>query len=891
MATALYRLGRTAYRRWPVFMLAWLLAIAGIAGFAKAESKPMSESFTIPGLPSIEAAETQKELFPNAVSADKQVTGQVVVQAPAGHTLAEQPYKGQVDALVASLAKMPQLSRTSQLANPAVAGPMVEKQVVAAAQKQGTPTAVATTNARYLSPLSADKRTGVISWTFDAENPQDVDEDTKTYVTDAVEKAHSDNLVAVAGGTGMQQTEMGGSSEAIGIVFALVILVITFGSLVAAGLPIIGAIVGVVLGSLCITASTAFFDISSSTPTLSSMIGLAVGIDYALFILSRYRSELTRTKDREHAIGIAIGTAGSAVVFAGLTVVVALTALWLSGISILGAMGIAAAGTVTLAVLVALTLLPAILGALKGKAFAGRVRRQKEIAEDDHEFVNGSVRLGRGIRVAPIAVTLLATALLGGLAAPVGDLHLGLPSDATAAVGTDARTGADLLAAGWGPGKNAPMIAVVDNRGITDAKKRAAALGAVTQWAAKDSGVANAQVVQATQDLKGAVVMITPRTGPADRATDDLLTRLHDSKDATQDATGAKIGITGITAIQADFSDRLASALPVYLGTVVVLAFLILTLVFRSLVVPAIATLGFLLSVLATLGVMVKLVQDGLFGFFDPQPIMSLMPTLLIGIVFGLAMDYQVFLTTRMREAYVHGMNPADAIIDGFRHSGRVVTAAALIMISVFAAFAAQDNALIKSIGVGLATAVFLDAFVVRMVLLPAVMNLLGRHAWWMPRWLDKITPHVDVEGAGLQREGHAPATSAASTETADVADVAGVAGATEAPAATGATSAAALASSATAAGTAPVVADGHGRHERPAGTPAPAPASAAPAGGLPHEAPERVTGMLRGSVVDPTTGLPAGEVSGSFVGTYVDPSTGAVNGTFTGRLVRRDAD
>lgn len=754
MATALYRLGRAAYRRWPIVIVGWLLALLAVGGFAATQSKPFSTTFAIPGIPSVEAADTQKELFPQAKAADEEVSGQIVVKAPEGHTLAEQPYRGQVDKLLQKMNSTPQVSSETQFVNPVVAGPAQEKQVVAQSTKQGTPENVAKENAQALSPLSDNGRVGTISWNFAVDEALDVKPATQEYVQDAVAETSKDGLTAAVGGTGMQAMEMpSGTSELIGIGIALLVLVITFGSFVAAGLPILSAVIGIGVGLMGITGATAFFDLADTTTALASMIGLAVGIDYALFILSRYRTELRHTDDREHAMGRALGTAGSAVVFAGLTVLIALSAFALLGISILTAMGIAAAATVAIAVLVALTFLPALMGMLKGKAFAGRLRKEVVTDDEDHESVNGSVRLASRIRKAPWLAGLAVVAALAALALPAKDIHLGLPSDATAAAGSQARTSADLLAEGFGEGKNAPMIAVVDARDVEGGpKQQQAAFGEVVKWASADKGVANAQVVQANKGGDGAVVMITPTTGPADAATDDMLKRLRDGKGGLEDRTGASVGITGQTAIQADVSEMLNDALPVYLGIVVGLAFLLLVLVFRSLVVPLLATGGFLLSVLATLGVTVKLVQDGMFGIFDPQPIMSFMPTLLIGIVFGLAMDYQVFLTTRMREAYVHGMEARNAVVDGFRHSGRVVVAAALIMISVFAAFAFQDNALIKSIGVALATAVFLDAFLVRMVLVPAVMFMLGRHAWWIPRWLDRVLPNVDVEGEGLAK-------------------------------------------------------------------------------------------------------------------------------------------
>ena len=764
----LYRLGRTAYKKWPFFLLAWLIVAVGVGTIASTQSRPMSSTFSIPGIPSLKAADMQKELFPNQTSADKQVNGQIVVKAPAGHTLAEEPYKSQVDQLVAAVRTAPQMPKTSTLANPVDAAAGMQKQMQAQQQKsaaqQGakapkmTPAqqkAAAEQGKKILaaaSPLSQDKRIGVISWNFDVTNVMDIKPDTQKAIRADVDKAQKNGLTVVAGGQGMQEMmQPGGSSELIGIAIALVVLVLTFGSIVAAGMPILNAVIGLMVGMMGITASTMWFDLPETTTALASMIGLAVGIDYALFILSRYRAELRHTDDRAHAMGRALGTAGSAVVFAGITVIIALSAFSVLGISMLTAMGLGAAFTVLLAVLVSLTLLPALMGMFKGKAFGLKVRKDKAADEADHNSVNGSVRLGRGIAKAPWAVALAVVAILVALAVPVKDLHLGLPSDATAAKGTEARTSADILAEGFGPGKNAPMIAVMDARQVPgDAQAKAAAFQKYAADVSKDAGVASAFVATTNKTGDGAVVMITPKTGPADKATDDLLTRLRDGQPTFDKTNHTTTGITGQTAIAADISQKLADALPKYLAIVVGLAFILLMIVFRSLLVPALATLGFLLSVLGTMGVTVKLVQDGLFGIFDPQPIMSFMPTLLIGIVFGLAMDYQVFLTTRMREAYAHGMNPRDAVIDGFRHSGRVVTAAALIMTSVFAAFAAQDNALIKSIGIALATAVLLDAFLVRMILIPAIMLMVGKASWYMPKWLHKIVPNVDVEGESL---------------------------------------------------------------------------------------------------------------------------------------------
>ena len=466
--------------------------------------------------------------------------------------------------------------------------------------------------------------------------------------------------------------ELGGSSELIGVAVALLVLILTFGSLVAAGLPIITALFGVALGVTGITAMTAITDVGSTTPMLATMIGLAVGIDYALFILARYRSELQHTDDREEAVGIAVGTAGSAVVFAGLTVLIALSALAVVRIPFLTTMGIAAAGTVFVAVLVALTLLPAFLGLLKSKAFAGRVRRYQPAREADGKILNNGVRWARLVGRAPVAVVVLVVVGLGALALPMTNLHLAFPSDSTAAADTTQRKASDLSAAAFGPGRDAPLLLVVDGRDLAEGERQGA-YDEVTAWAAAQDGVVNAQVVVQNEDGTGAQILVTPATGADDTATEDLLTDLRDGQAGMEEETGTTIGVTGLTAITTDVSERLSGALPLYLAVVIGLAFVLLMIVFRSVLVPLIATLGFLLSVLATLGATVAVFQEGAFGLMEGQPIVSFMPIILIGLVFGLAMDYQVFLVTRMREAHVHGATTREAVVDGFRNSARVV--------------------------------------------------------------------------------------------------------------------------------------------------------------------------------------------------------------------------
>jgi RND superfamily putative drug exporter len=758
MATLLYRLGKTAYRKWPFFLAAWLIAFIAVGTVAGTLSKPMSDSFSIPGIPSEKAADMQAELFPGAKDAFDQASVKVVVAAPEGEKLADRGNAAAVDALVADLATLPQMPDSSDQRSPGPMNPVQaasaqREQFVKAADQAGGDATAAEANSEALSPLSADGRVGTITWDFDVDTVADVRPSTIDALGDVLAQARTQGLVVEANGSGTTaQPEIGGTSELLGIAVAILVLILTFGSLVAAGLPVLTAMFGVGLGLTGITAMTAFTNIGSTTPTLATMIGLGVGIDYALFILSRYRNELDHTDDRAEAAGVAVGTAGSAVVFAGLTVLIALAALAVARIPFLTTMGIAAAGTVFIAVMVALTLLPAVLGLMKSKAFGGRVRRTHPQRDAEGKLLNNGVRWARLVGRAPVAVVLLVVVGLGSLAIPLKDLHLAFPTDSTASTDTTQRKASDLIADAFGPGRDAPLLLVVDGRGLGSAAERSEAYSEVATWAGEQKGVTNAQVVAQNEQGSGAQVLVTPRYGADDTRTEDVLTALRDGQADVEQRTTTRIGVTGLTAITTDVSERLSSALPIYLMVVIGLAFLLLMLVFRSILVPLTATFGFLLSVLATLGATVAVFQEGAFGLMEGQPIVSFMPIFLIGLVFGLAMDYQVFLVTRMREAHVHGASTYEAVIDGFRNSARVVAAAAVIMISVFAAFILIDEPIIKSMGFALAIAVFFDAFVVRMALIPALMHLLGEKAWYLPRWLDRLLPDVDVEGEKLER-------------------------------------------------------------------------------------------------------------------------------------------
>ncbi|WP_436701940.1 MMPL family transporter [Nocardioides sp. BYT-33-1] len=762
MASLLYRLGKTAYRRWPLVLVAWLLALAGVGAVAATMSQPMTDQFSIPGIPSEKATDLQQELFPGSGSAIDEASVSIVVAAPEGEKLADEPYAGRVATLLEDLKTVPQMPRDGPV-GPVEEAASMEEQIVGMAVEQAEQSggdvdaarAAAEKNVAAVAPLSADGRVGTIDFAFDVKTVTDVEPETREAVLDAIDEARGDGLQVEVTGSGMEAGPGGDEglpvAELAGVGIALIVLAFTFGSLVAAGLPVLTAGLGVGLGVTGITAMTAFVELDSSTPLLATMIGLGVGIDYALFILARYRTELDHTEDREHAVGIAVGTAGSAVVFAGLTVVIALAALSLTGIPFLAAMGWGAAATVIIAVLVALTLVPAVLGILKSKAFAGRFRRYTPQRDESGKVLNNGVRWARLVGRAPWAFAAVVVVALGALAIPASNMHLAFPSDSTAPTDTTQRKAADLVNDAFGEGRLAPMLTVIDGRDIP-ADQRPAAYQQIVAWANGHDGVTNAQLGGMNEDGTGALMLITPTHGPDDTATEDLLDDLRNTTDEIEEATGATIGITGLTAIQTDVSQRLADALPLYLGVVIGLAFLILMLVFRSILVPLTATLGFLLSVMATLGATVAVFQEGTFGLFDGQPIISFIPIFLIGLVFGLAMDYQVFLVTRIREAYVHGASAREAVVDGFRNSARVVTAAALIMISVFGGFMFMPEPILQSMGFALAVAVFLDAFVIRMCLIPALMYLMGDKAWWLPTWLDRLLPNIDVEGESLDR-------------------------------------------------------------------------------------------------------------------------------------------
>ncbi|MEE1773509.1 MMPL family transporter [Streptomyces sp. JV185] len=726
MATFLYRLGRFSFRRRRLVALLWVVVLAACAfAAAKAPTAP-EDGFSMPGTESQKAFDLLDQRFPggNSNAAD----ARIVFVAPEGQKVTAGPNKAAIEKIVADVAGGDQ-----------VKGALDPFKMAGAVSKDGT-TAYSTVS-------------------YDVQSI-DLTDATKKALEDTAEKGRDAGLTVELGGSALvPEGELGGTTELVGVAAAAVVLLITFGSLAAAGLPLLTAIVGIGVG----VASIVAIGMSTTTTTLALMLGLAVGIDYALFIVSRYRTERAEGHGAEEAAARAVGTAGSAVVFAGLTVVIALAGLAVVGIPVLTKMGLAAASTVVIAVLVATTLLPALLGFFQ-KAVLPRSRRKGhggQRAKDGRP--NLGTRWARFVIRRPLAVLVLSILGLGLISVPALDLQLGMPGDEAKSTSTTQRRAYDALTDGFGPGFNGPLTVVVDAKAAKDPK--AAAAQAAKQLTAT-RGVVATTPPAFNEAGDTAVLTAVPSTGPSSEDTTELVRTIRDEARDLESGTGATMLVTGTTAVNIDVSQKVTDALVPYLALVVGLAFLLLMVVFRSLLVPLKAALGFLLSVTAAFGTIVAVFQWGwladTLGVEQTGPVMSMMPIFLIGVVFGLAMDYEVFLVTRMREAYVHGERPGEAIVTGFRHSARVVGAAAVIMIAVFAGFIGMSESMIKMMGVGLASAVFFDAFVVRMTVVPAVLALLGDRAWWLPKWLAKVLPQVDVEGEKLNHGGpSAPAEAA----------------------------------------------------------------------------------------------------------------------------------
>lgn len=761
MSTFLYTLGRWSFRHpWRV-LSAWLLILALAGGGVALFAKGTDNTFSIPGTESQAGLEMLSRTFPQVSGA----SADIVVVSADGASVRDQAYQ---DAIGTAVDDIGTLEFVEAVTNPF--------------------------DDRISGGVSDDDRAAIIRIQFSGEATAvpAATEDGLREDTEALGAALPSGSQAVLGGQ-LFATEVPGATitEALGVVIAAIVLMLTFRSLRLAWMPLATAILGVALSVALIFISTGFATVSSTTPLLAVMLGLAVGIDYALFIVSRHQDQVREGMDPEESAARATGTAGSAVVFAGITVLIALIGLGFANIPFLTTMGVAASVAVAIAVCIGLTLTPALLGFAKGRVvgwgYGSRGttsrRRRGMSAQEDADAVHAAA-LEREKKVAaakaraerngpakrwvglvtrhPVITTVAVIGLLGVTAIPAGSLALTLPTAGQLPEGNEARTTYELTEEYFGPGANGPLIMtgtiVTSNDPLT-------LMQDIGDEVAKIPGVAEVALATPNETADTGIVQIVPETGPEDPRTADLVRELRAAEDRLYDEFGVRLLVTGYTAVTIDISDQLGAALLPFGIFVVGLSLILLMIVFRSIWVPLTAAGGYLLSVAASFGVVAAVFEWGWFAdalhVAKVGPIISFMPIVLMGVLFGLAMDYQVFLVSRMREDYVHasreGRTPREialgAVRSGFRGSARVVVAAAVIMFSVFVAFVPEGDSSLKPIALGLAVGVAVDAFLVRMTLVPAILALLGAKAWWMPRWLDRLLPKLDVEGEAVERE------------------------------------------------------------------------------------------------------------------------------------------
>jgi putative drug exporter of the RND superfamily len=722
MSNYLYRLARFAFRRRRLVLAAWLAAASAAIAVAIASGGKTNDTFTIPGTEAQNAAAVLQAKLP-AFSGGQST----IVFATNGSAKVTDPAaKAAIESAMAKLTSTPQVS------------------------------AVTTPFQSHLVSPGGQIALGQVQWSAPATAVKD---SSLAAVTAAMKPAQAGGVHVAYNGSVYPgwRTPISEAPELIGLIIAFGILMITFGAFAAAGMPILGAIIGVITTLMGITAVASVVTIASASTTVALMLGLSCGIDYGLFILSRHRTNLLNGMTPEESVPLAMGTAGSSVVFAALTVIIALCGLTVVGIPFLTVMGLAAAASITVALLIALTLLPAMLGFAGPKvarftrlpllgAHAERVAR-RSAADPDSSAGAGWARFVVRHRV---AVLIGGIAVLGVLAIPALSIQLGLPSGASQPPGNTQRQAYDLTTEGFGAGFNGALLIVAqDIRSPADTQQIAAALTTLPDVA---------KVTPVTTHNGIALIKLIPESGPGDPATAALVHTIRDDRAAIEGQTGAHILVGGTTASNIDVSAKLSAALPIFLVVVVGLAFILLTFAFRTILVPITSILGFLLSMAAALGAQVAMFQWGwgqhIFGITPAQTI-SFLPIIMLAIIFGLSSDYEVFVVSRIKEDYTRNGHARRAVQRGTGLSARVVTAAALIMFSIFVAFMFTSDPTIKAIGFSFAAGVFLDAFVVRLTLVPAVMAIVGSRFWYHPQWFARHIPDPDIEG---QRLAHKPA-------------------------------------------------------------------------------------------------------------------------------------
>jgi RND superfamily putative drug exporter len=692
----------------------WTLAVLAVFFLAAAAGGTFVDDFSAPGSQSARAMDLVTENVPEAAKGK----ALVVFEAQDGATLDQD----QAD-VATVLEKVDKLDHVASVTDPFQAG-----------------------------TVSADGRIAYAELTLDVPE-REMGKPAFATLSQGVTGIDAENVRVELGGDAVFLNAGGGSSGhvGIGLLVALLVLLVVFGTLVAAVLPIGLALVAVGAGIGGITLLAGFMNVSVSAISVAGLVGLGVGVDYALFVVARYRENRTAGQDNRRALAAAMGTSGAAVVFAGGTVVIATSALAITGVGVLTSIGLATAMMVFSSVIAAITLLPALLSLLGDRIDKGSVIRRHRPAKAAQE--TAWWRFGHRVSARPWPYLLGSVIILLAIAAPALWMQTAFPAAGDAPKETTHRKAYDLLSEGFGTGINAPLMVVIDlNARGTDA----AGVTAVAQNIAAVPGITSVGDAQTSKDGDTVVFTATPTTGPADRDTSTTIDRVRD-------LIPGNVYITGITAVTDDLNAQLSRKLPLFIGAVIAVSFLLLMLVFRSVAVPLKAAVMNLLSIGAAYGVIVAVFQWGwgatLLGLQGATPITSIIVIIMFPILFGLSMDYEVFVLSRIREEYVRTGDNKESVARGLAGTGRVVTSAALIMVAVFLSFVASPIPSLKMLGLGLATAILIDATVVRMVLVPATMALLGKANWWLPSWLDRILPHIGVEEAPAPSPAPSPAT------------------------------------------------------------------------------------------------------------------------------------
>ncbi|MDF2925784.1 MAG: MmpL protein [Paenibacillaceae bacterium] len=780
MSTFLYRLGKRAYDKPWYFITGWIIIFGIVIAMLGVNGMSTSTDIKLEGTEAQKVLDKLGEVLPEAAGGQ----ASIVFTVPEGERLDTPERVGAMMEAVNKVYGLDYVINPLELAAAAggaasgdaaaaQAAQMAQAQAAQMAQAQGGAAnagAAGATQAKMppYGPLlvngmpvpgvlmATDGSVALFQFQFTVQQSS-LPPSVADSVIEAVAGLENGTGITVLPSETLQPVEIPiGANEVYGLVIAVIVLIVSLGSLVAAGLPIVIALCGVGIGVGGAYAISNFITMTSITPVLALMIGLAVGIDYALFIVNRQRRLiLDQGLDAREAASRAVGTAGSAVFFAGLTVIIALCGLLVIGLSFLSIMALVASVTVLIDVFVALTLLPALLG-LVGERICSRKAREKlhsKAADKQHGIAD---RWVKGVSKFRWPVIVGVVVILGAAALPVTDMQLGMPSGASANLDTTKRQSYDAISDGFGEGFNGPLLIVAEPNN----PEGKIAQETLYQLVAGIQGVENVSVVSPmgiNKDGNMAILNVIPATGPTDEATQKLVEELRKADSSIALAHDVKLGVTGFTAINIDMSAKLGEVFPIYIAIIVILSLIILLLVFRSVLVPVKATVGFLLSVLATFGLTTAVFQwewfNNLFGFDTGGPILSFIPIIVTGILYGLAMDYQVFMVSSMRESYVHGYHGKESVIHGYNQASRVVVTAAIIMVSVFAGFIFTHDIMIKQVGFALAVGILLDAFVVRMTLVPAVMSLFGDKAWWLPKRLDRLLPNLDVEGDKLIAE------------------------------------------------------------------------------------------------------------------------------------------